>query len=159
MTAITEREPWRRLPASEVCEACGHKGWCRFTSITVECSRKSEGAYHTYTNRDGLPVYLHHRTGVAATTPYRAERRDERTDHTKTTSGEGCAYLYTTMRRDFARAAPPPAALDADTKRFGDHAESVRAVESALYLRDPEGFMRRIEDEGRTQDALSLIHI
>jgi len=151
--AATERESWQRLRANEVCEACGHKGWCRFTSITVECSRKSEGAYHTYTNRDGLPVYLHHRTGVAATTPYRAERRDERTDHTKTTSGEGCAYLYTTMRRDFARAAPPPAALDADTKRFGDHAESVRAVESALYLRDPEGFMRRIEDEGRTQDA------
>jgi len=152
MTA-TEREPWQRLGAGEICEACGHKGWCRHTSTTIECSRNPEGAYSTYTNRDGLPVYLHRRTGVPAALAYHAERRDERTDWAKTTSGAGCSYLYTLLATEFAKPAPPPHASAADARRYGDHAEAARGIADAFYLADAEALVRRIADEGRTQDA------
>lgn len=145
----SDRPAFEKLHAREKCEACGHEGWCMKSPNTIWCMRQDVGAYTTITDKAGSPVYLHRRTGAPPPEPSRTEPRS----NWSSVDTLACAYLYTMIATDFAQPVIPAVGLAADVARFGEHAEKVRAIESAFYLANPDRLAQRIADEGRTQDA------
>jgi len=151
-TTHTEREPWQKLRSNERCEACGHRGYCMFNSTKVYCMFPDgkRHALHLDTDKAGSQYAIYPRTGQLPPTPLRpqAERPDWEQPEPVV-----CDLLYTTLAARCADNPTPDAAHAADARRFGAHAEGVRAASDHFYIRHPENVEAWIEREGRTQQA------
>ena len=158
---VPDREPWQRLRHNEVCEACGHKGFCMRKSAAIMCMRPEDvkrPALSTHVNAAGYPYAIFSRTGSIADEPIPFRRRDERPNWTTTDQSRSTA-LYNDILANLAVPAPG-AALDADARRFGEHAAAVATVEDAVYFRPPTEVLGWLMEQGRWQDAIAagVIH-
>jgi len=154
-----DRPDFRKVRRDAPCEACGKTDWCLASETTSWCMREAVGqnnvpAFATKTDAAGATVYLHRRTGAPAPLPFRAPRvpRAPRTDAPDPAT---CAALYATLTALCAATPPPPTALADERRRYGDHADGVRAVSDHFYL-TPEhaaAFLARLRAAGQISAA------
>ena len=151
-TTHTAREPWQKLRSNERCEACGHRGYCMHNNSKIYCmfpDGKRE-ALHAGTDKAGAAYAIYPRTGQLPPTPLRPA-----TDRPDWEQPEPvvCDLLYTTLATRCADTPTPDAAREADARRFGAHAEGVRAASDHFYIRHPEHVIAWLESAGRIQQA------
>lgn len=146
-----DRPDFQKVRRDAPCEACGKADWCLASETTSWCMRNPDGAYATKTDAAGATVYLHRRTGAPAPLPFRAPRAPRADAPDPAT----CAALYASLAALCASTPSPLAALDDERRRYGDHADGVRAVSDHFYL-TPEhaaAFLSRLRAEGQLPAA------